>query len=90
MARLTVEDCLEKVSNHYDLISLATKRTRQLIAGKDALLPEDNDKPIVIALREIAKGVVTPENIEELGKSHVFSDIETAGEAAGEATEQEF
>ena len=79
MARLTVEDCLVKVNNNYDLIALATKRTRQLIAGKDALLPDDGDKPIVIALREIAKGFVTLENIEELGKHHVFSAIETAG-----------
>lgn len=86
MARLTVEDCLEKVANHYDLIALATKRTRQLITGKSAFLPDDGDKPIIIALREIAKGAVTLENIEELGKSHVFSDIAIPGEN----TEKEF
>ena len=67
MARLTVEDCLEQVDNRYDLVLLASKRARQIAMGSDALVKEDGDKPSVIALREIAEGLVTPANIEKLG-----------------------
>ena len=55
MARITVEDCLEKVDNQYDLVLLAKERTSQLNAGNRPLVPEDNDKRTVIALREIGK-----------------------------------
>lgn len=59
MARITVEDCLEKVDNRFQLVMMAGKRARQLqTGGKDPLVPEDNDKPTVIALREIADGLV--------------------------------
>ena len=59
MARITVEDCLEKVDNRFELVMMASKRARQLQSGgKDPLVPEDNDKPTVIALREIAEGLV--------------------------------
>ncbi len=59
MARITVEDCLEKVDNRFQLVMMAGKRARQLqTGGKDPLVPEDNDKPTVIALREIAEGLV--------------------------------
>lgn len=59
MARVTVEDCLENVGNHFDLVLLATKRARQLDVTPDqALLPWDNDKATVMALREIAAGCV--------------------------------
>ena len=67
MARLTVEDCLEQVDNRYDLVLLASKRARQIAMGSDALVKEDGDKPSVIALREIAEGLVTAANIEKLG-----------------------
>lgn len=66
MARLTVEDCMQNVSNRYDLVILASKRARQIAMGADALVAENGDKPTVIALREIADGLVTPENIERL------------------------
>ncbi len=66
MARLTVEDCMDNVDNRYDLVMLASKRARQLAMGADALVPEDGDKPTVIALREIANGLVTTGNIEKL------------------------
>jgi DNA-directed RNA polymerase subunit omega len=66
MARLTVEDCMNNVSNRYDLVVLASKRARQIALGADPLVPEDGDKPTVIALREIANGLVTDENIEKL------------------------
>lgn len=59
MARITVEDCLSKVDNRFQLVMMSSKRARQLqTGGKDALVPEDNDKPTVIALREIAEGLV--------------------------------
>jgi len=58
MARITVEDCLDHVDNRFDLVLLATKRARQLVNGVDPLLPWENDKPTVVALREIAAGLV--------------------------------
>ncbi|MES9882557.1 MAG: DNA-directed RNA polymerase subunit omega [Sedimenticola sp.] len=58
MARVTVEDCLEHVDNRFGLVLLATKRARQLVNGVDPLLPWENDKPTVMALREIAAGLV--------------------------------
>ena len=59
MARITVEDCLDKVDNRFQLVMIASKRSRQLqIEGKEPLLPVDKDKPTVIALREIADGLV--------------------------------
>ena len=68
MARLTVEDCLENVVNRYDLVMLATKRARQLAMGADPLVPPDNDKPTVIALREIAENLVNNENIDTINQ----------------------
>ena len=57
MARVTVEDCLEKVENRFALVLIASERARQIEMGvSDSLVPEDNDKPTVIALREIAAG----------------------------------
>jgi len=59
MARITVEDCLDKVDNRFQLVMISSKRARQLqTGGKDPMVPEDNDKPTVIALREIAEGFV--------------------------------
>ena len=66
MARLTVEDCMAHINNRYDLVTLACKRARQLALGADPLIDEDGDKPTVIALREIADGLVTEENINKL------------------------
>ncbi len=64
MARITVEDCLEKVPNRFQLVLLAAKRAHQLEQGREPLVPWDNDKPTVVALREIAEGKITPENME--------------------------
>ena len=59
MARITVEDCLENVDNRFELVMIGSKRARQLaVEGRTALVPEENDKPTVIALREIACGHV--------------------------------
>jgi DNA-directed RNA polymerase subunit omega len=66
MARLTVEDCLKNVNNRFNLVLLASKRARQLAMGATPLVPVENDKPTVIALREIGKGKITPENFEKL------------------------
>ncbi len=64
MARITVEDCLDNLDNRFDLVLLATKRARQLAEGVEPLLPVDNDKPTVVALREIADGLIDPHNVE--------------------------
>lgn len=56
MARVTVEDCLKNVNNRFDLVIKAAKRARELMRGKDSKVPWDNDKPTVVALREIAAG----------------------------------
>jgi len=64
MARITVEDCIEKVENRFDLCLLATKRTKQLKSGADALVRCDN-KDVVTALREIAAEKVKKEKKEE-------------------------
>ncbi|MCR9105319.1 MAG: DNA-directed RNA polymerase subunit omega [Gammaproteobacteria bacterium] len=59
MARVTVEDCLENVANRFELVMVASKRSRQLATGgKDPMVQEESDKPTVIALREIAEGFV--------------------------------
>jgi len=61
MARVTVEDCLDNVDNRFELVMLASKRARQIVLqGAEPLVPAENDKPTVIALREIAEGKVTP------------------------------
>jgi len=66
MARLTVEDCLEKIDNRFNLVLLASKRARQLAKGATPLVSNKNDKVTVIALREIAEGLVTPANFDKL------------------------
>jgi DNA-directed RNA polymerase subunit omega len=76
MARLTVEDCLENIENRYDLVLLASKRTRQLLMGSDPLIEDQSNKPTVMALREIAAGVVTYANIEAIGRSRFDADID--------------
>tara|TARA_B100000586_G_scaffold52663_1_gene35380 strand:+ start:625 stop:882 length:258 start_codon:yes stop_codon:yes gene_type:complete len=67
MARITVEDCLTKVASRYDLIVLAAKRARQLATGgRRPTLDWEDDKPTVMALREVEAGTVTSENINTL------------------------
>ncbi len=68
MARVTVEDCLENVVNRYELVVLASKRARQISLGSDPLVPPDNDKPTVIALREIAENLVNTGNIDKINQ----------------------
>ncbi|MBP53322.1 DNA-directed RNA polymerase subunit omega [Marinobacter sp.] len=66
MARVTVEDCLENVDNRFQLVMLATKRARQIATkGFEPMVAEENDKPTVIALREIAEGKVSRDLLTE-------------------------
>ena len=65
MARITVEDCLEKTDSQYDLVLLAKERTSQLNDGDPALVSKDNDKNTVIALREIGEGKVSIKTLED-------------------------
>ncbi len=66
MARVTVEDCLENVDNRFELVLVASKRARQVAMGAPPLLEEENDKPTVIALREIAENLVNAEILNEV------------------------
>ena len=65
MARITVEDCLEHVDNLFDLVLVAAKRARRIANGAETLVEEDNDKPTVIALREIAEGLINSDILDE-------------------------
>ena len=75
MARVTVEDCLDYVDNRFELVLVATKRARQIANGKDALVPLENDKPTVVALREIAGDLITPEMLEEPSEEEMEEEI---------------
>ena len=80
MARVTVEDCLDHVDNRFELVLLASKRARQLSQGRESLVPLENDKPTVVALREIAEGKITQAvldavNAQEEELQHEDTDI---------------
>jgi len=68
MARITVEDCLEVVDNRFELVLMATKRARQLANGADPLVDTTNDKPTVLALREIAGRKISQDLIDEVDR----------------------
>ena len=82
MARITVEDCLDHVDNRFDLVLLATKRARQLANGVEPLLQWENDKPTVMALREIADGLLSKEAVAELEQERAQRDAEKSVEQA--------
>lgn len=65
MARVTVEDCIEKVDNRFDLVLLSAHRARMISSGQPITVDRDNDKNPVVALREIADGTLTPADLEE-------------------------
>lgn len=65
MARITVQDCLENVDNRFELVLLAAQRARQISIGAEPKVPRENDKPTVLALREIAEGLVGREVLDE-------------------------
>ena len=64
MARITVEDCLEKIPNRFELVMVAAKRARQITFGAPTFVEEENDKPTVLALREIADGKVDAASVK--------------------------
>lgn len=93
MARITVEDCLENVDNRFELVMVSSKRSRQIqTGGKDPLVSVDNDKPTVLALREIAEGLIDASiliakppsvELEELAEEAAAEDVEASAEAEG-------
>ena len=66
MARITVEDCLDNIGNIFEMVLVAAKRARRIAHGADPMVELENDKPTVIALREIAAGHVTPSILDEI------------------------
>jgi len=78
MARVTIEDCLDHVDNRFELVLLATKRARQLVNGVEPLVPWENDKATVVALREIAEGLITSQTVEEPEEESLTVDDELA------------
>jgi DNA-directed RNA polymerase subunit omega len=89
MARITVEDCLENVDNRFELVMLATRRARQMRRyGVEPMIPEENDKPTVIALREIAEGLVSNEMLDAQDASTEDEELEVSfGIGDGEASD---
>ena len=77
MARITVEDCLEHVENRFDLVLLAARRARQISQGADPLVAPENDKPTVIALREIAENLINAESMDEMEAKAKIERIST-------------
>ena len=83
MARLTVEDCLAFIDNRFDLVLAASRRARQLSMGAQSLVEEENDKPTVVALREIAAGVMNADVLDEIeAKERAAEEFELAAEFA--------
>ncbi len=87
MARITVEDCLEKIDNQYDLVLLAKERTAQLNSGSPMLVEEDNDKKTIIALREIGDGKLSIKELEKNAITRLRKDPDEVEEL--EDTEEE-
>lgn len=85
MARVTVEDCLDNVDNRFELVMVASKRARQIATGgKDPLVTEESDKPTVIALREIADGLITPDILtreDEIEAEEELAEVMEASES---------
>ncbi len=83
MARITVEDCLDHVDNRFELVMVGSKRARQLaVEGRPALVDEENDKPTVIALREIEQGLVTAAILTEVVQDYEILDAADVVDAA--------
>ncbi len=83
MARITVEDCIDKVGNRFELVLLATKRARQITRGATPLVDVENDKPTVIALREIAEGKIDLAILDEITQKTAEEEQVGPGEAIG-------
>jgi DNA-directed RNA polymerase subunit omega len=76
MARVTVEDCVDKVANHFDLVLLAAHRARELSTGAELTVPRDNDKNPVVALREIAEETLSADSLMEAAIESFQTQIE--------------
>ena len=88
MARVAVEDCLENVESRFELVLLASKRARQLVNGKEALVDWGNDKATVVALREIGEGKITTKILENMATEEKRArEAAEAEAAAAEAAE---
>ena len=84
MARITVEDCLDNVDNRFELVMVSSKRARQIqTGGKDPMVAADNDKPTVIALREIAEGHVNADILKAKPRSEM-QEIDMEAEVSGD------
>ena len=90
MARITVEDCLDHVDNRFELVMVGSKRARQLaVEGRHALVDEENDKPTVIALREIELGLITADILTEIPQEYEIIDAVAVAVAELEAAAAE-
>lgn len=87
MARVTVSDCLEHVDNRFELVLLAARRARQLMDGAETSLDVENDKPTVLALREIADGQISKEFLDLVDQPPVTDHFVEAEEEAVPAAE---
>ena len=85
MARVTVEDCLNNVDNRFQLVLVSTKRARQISLGAEPFVEEENDKPTVIALREIAEGHVTRDILDDVIEEEVLEFVEEEAKEEGPA-----
>ena len=86
MARVTVEDCVDKIPNRFDLVLLAAQRARQVSGGAELTIERDRDKNPVVALREIAEQTVKPKDLEEAvinGMQKVQQDDDDVADAVG-------
>jgi len=84
MARVTVEDCLDNVDNRFELVLLAARRARQISLGAEPMVEPDNDKPTVIALREIADGLISNNVMDEVDAKAATDQLAREQEMASE------
>ena len=91
MARVTVEDCVDKIPNRFDLVLFAAQRARAISGGADLTIDRDRDKNPVVALREIAEETVRPDHLQEAviqGMQRVQVDDEDEADAVGSLSQQ--
>ena len=86
MARVTANDCLDNVENRFELILVASKRARKLAMGSEPMVPEENDKPTVIALREIAEGKVDRSILDDVSAAEHAMDSMVGDDELKEGT----
>jgi DNA-directed RNA polymerase subunit omega len=87
MARITVEDCLDHIPNIFEMVLVAAKRARRVAHGADPMVELKNDKPTVIALREIEQGLITADILTEIPQEYEIIDAEAVAELEAAAAE---